>query len=115
MTWEVVATDEFAAWYSTLSEGQADALDARVELLREHGPSLGRPIVDRIEGSRIHNLKELRVRSDGELRILFVFDPHRTAILLLGGDKTGQWAQWYATAIPETERLYVEHLEGLSI
>lgn len=109
-----MATDEFAGWYSALSERQADAVDARVELLQEHGPSLGRPIVDRIEGSKIHNMKELRVRSDGELRILFVFDPLRTAVLLLGGDKTGEWAKWYDAAIPRAEKLYAEYQEGLS-
>ena len=107
-------TDGFARWYSTLSERQADALDARVELLQEHGPNLGRPVVDRIEGSRIHHLKELRVRSDGALRILFVFDPGRTAVLLLGGDKSGHWSSWYATAIPRAEAMYDDYLEGLS-
>ncbi|MEX0826171.1 MAG: type II toxin-antitoxin system RelE/ParE family toxin [Acidimicrobiia bacterium] len=82
--------------------------------MQEHGPNLGRPIVDRIEGSRIHNLKELRVKSDGELRILLVFDPWRTAVLLLGGDKTGQWKEWYPAAISQAEQLYADYLEGLS-
>jgi hypothetical protein len=70
--------------------------------------------VDRIEGSRIHNLKELRVRSDGALRILFVFDPGRTAVLLLGEDKSGQWSSWYARAIPRAEAIYDDYLEGLN-
>lgn len=112
MSWEVVVTDDFAAWYSGLIDRQADAVDARVELLREHGPSLGRPIVDRIEGSNIHNLKEMRVRSEGELRILFVFDPGRAAVLLFGGDKTGRWSSWYREAIPRAEALYEDYLEG---
>lgn len=77
------------------------------------GPSLGRPLVDRIKGSELHNLKELRPASAGrsEVRILFVFDPWRSAILRIGGDKSGQWTQWYAAAIPEAERLYGEYLE----
>jgi len=54
------------------------------------------------------------VRSDGPLRILFVFDPGRTAVLLLGGDKSGHWSSWYATAIPRAEAMYDDYLEGLS-
>jgi hypothetical protein len=58
-------------------------------------------------------MKELRVVRGGALRILFAFDPRRAAILLLGGDKTGQWNEWYRTAVPEADRLYDEHLNGL--
>lgn len=114
MRWEVVGTDEFAQWYDTLEDDQADALDARVELLRDFGPALGRPTVDRVEGSTIHNLKELRVAKRAELRVLFVFDPTRRAVLLVGGDKTGRWREWYAIAIPRAERLYEDHLKDLS-
>lgn len=71
------------------------------------------PLVDTLAGSKLANLKELRVHRDGHLRILFVFDPRRTAILLLGGDKTRQWAEWYRWAIPEAERLYDMYLEEL--
>ena len=112
--WEVVVTDEFARWYDTLEDDQADALDARVELLRDFGPALGRPTVDRVEGSSIHNLKELRVRSRGELRVLFVFDPYRQAVLLVGGDKTGRWREWYDEAIPRAESLYERYLKETS-
>ncbi|MFG2013724.1 type II toxin-antitoxin system RelE/ParE family toxin [Actinomadura geliboluensis] len=85
-------------------------------------PGLGRPLVDRLEGSEIHNLKELRPGSAGrsEIRILFVFDPWRSAILLVGGDKSGDWSGWYRRAIPRAEELYVDYLkeregeEGLS-
>ena len=110
--WEIVVTDEFARWYDTLEDDQADALDARVELLREFGPALGRPTVDRIAGSRVHNLKELRIRSGGELRILFAFDPGRRAVLLVGGDKTGRWQAWYDEAIPRAEQLFEQHLRS---
>jgi hypothetical protein len=109
--WDVVATDEFAQWYDTLEDDQADALDARVELLRDFGPSLGTPTVDRVEGSSIHNLEELRVSKRGELRVLFVFDPERRAVLLVGGDKSGRWTEWYASAIPRAERLYADYLK----
>lgn len=81
-------------------------------MLEEKGPGLGRPWIDTLEGSRHPNMKELRPRG-GNLRILFVFDPRRTAILLLGGDKSGEWTSWYERAIPEADRLYDEHLSEL--
>ena len=108
--WEVVVTDEFARWYGTLEDGQADALDARVELLRDLGPALGRPTVDRVARSAVHNLKELRVRSTGELRVLFAFDAQRRAVLLVGGYKTGSCDRWYRAAPALAERLLDEHL-----
>ncbi|WP_433191438.1 type II toxin-antitoxin system RelE/ParE family toxin [Actinoallomurus sp. CA-150999] len=78
----------------------------------QHGPALGRPLVDRIQGSRLHNLKELRPGSatSSELRVLFVFDPWRSAILLVAGDKAGRWSRWYAENIPLAERLYDRYL-----
>ncbi len=81
-------------------------------MLAEVGPSLGRPLVDRVKGSRLHGMKELRPGSAGnaEIRVLFVFDPWRSAILLAGGDKSGNWTRWYRTAIPQAERLYNEYL-----
>lgn len=111
--WEVEFTDEFGEWWETLSLEQQAEVRKRVNLLQQKGPALGRPTVDTITGSTISNLKELRTSAAGILRILFVFDPRRTAILLLGGDKTGQWVEWYEWAIPEAERLYVVYLEEL--
>jgi hypothetical protein len=57
-------------------------------------------------------MKELRPRG-GNIRILFAFDPLRTAILLIGGDKTGAWNEWYARMIPVADDLYDEHLAEL--
>jgi hypothetical protein len=67
--------------------------------------------VDRIQGSRIHHLKELRPGSGGrsEIRVLFVFDPARSALLLLGGDKAGNWQRWYRENIPVAEQLYLQY------
>jgi hypothetical protein len=82
-----------------------------VAALREEGPTLGRPLVDRIQGSRIHHLKELRPGSGGrsEIRVLFAFDPARSALLLLGGDKAGNWKRWYRENIPLAEQLYLQY------
>lgn len=111
MAWDVEVTDEFASWYGRLVErALITAVNAAVDELVQRGPALRRQLVGEVSGSTIHNLKELRV---GSVRILFVFDPRRTAILLLGGDKSGAWNAWYQHAIPEAERLYGEYLREL--
>ena len=111
--WEVEFTDEFGEWWDGLDLAQQAALAGRVEVLSERGPDLGRPAVDRISGSRHHNMKELRASEGGALRVLFAFDPRRHAILLIGGDKTGRWNEWYEWAIPAADDLYDVYLEGL--
>lgn len=85
-----------------------------MSLLEEQGPDLKRPIVGKIKGSSlIPSMKELRPGSSGrsEIRILFVFDPKRKAIMLVGGDKQRKWDKWYRKAIPEAERRYLVWLE----
>lgn len=111
--WDVEYTDEFEGWWHGLTPHQQEALDAAVQLLMEYGPALGRPLVDRIKGSRHQHMKELRVSQGGALRILFAFDPRRAALLLLGGDKSGQWEQWYRTAVPRADELFDENLAQL--
>ncbi|REE98406.1 type II toxin-antitoxin system RelE/ParE family toxin [Thermomonospora umbrina] len=111
--WEIRVTDEFLTWVNALEgKSMAQVVDA-IDRLAEGGPGLGRPLVDRLEGSQIHNLKELRPGSAGrsEIRIVFVFDPWRSAILLVGGDKSGDWSGWYKQAIPRAEELYAEYLK----
>ncbi|MEU6563534.1 type II toxin-antitoxin system RelE/ParE family toxin [Nocardia nova] len=73
--------------------------------------SKGRPTVDRIKGSRLRNLKELRPAATN-IRILFAFDPERQAVLLVAGDKTGNWAGWYRENIPVAEERYDRWLNG---
>jgi hypothetical protein len=82
-------------------------------VLERNGPTEGRPLVDTVTASRLSNVKELRPPSAGrtEIRILFVLDPYRSAVLLVAGDKSGQWNRWYRTAIPEAERLYEDYLD----
>src|SRR5687768_13399343 len=84
-------------------------------MLRDRGPQLGRPLVDTVTGSRHKNMKELRPGSAGrsDLRVLFAFDPARSAILLVGGDKAGRWQDWYRSAIPLADDRYDSHLEVL--
>jgi hypothetical protein len=81
-------------------------------VLERSGPAEGRPLVDSIAASRVANMKELRPPSAGrtEIRILFVFDPWRSAVLLVAGDKSGQWDKWYRMAIPRAEQLYEDYL-----
>jgi hypothetical protein len=110
--WEVEYTEQFLDWWAQLSEREQRALDFAVEHLEAEGPALGRPLVDTIAGSRHANMKELRPRG-GNLRVLFAFDPRRMAILLIGGDKTGEWNAWYQRMIPLADDLYDEHLETL--
>jgi hypothetical protein len=114
VAWSVKVTEEYAAWFSALiKEDLASAVQVAqaVAALREEGPALGRPLVDRIQGSKVHHLKELRPGSAGrsEIRVLFAFDPTRSALLLLGGDKAGNWQRWYRQNIPIAEQLYVEY------
>jgi hypothetical protein len=107
----VLYTDEFRTWFESLHDAQQDAVIARVELLETEGPALGRPTVDTIVGARHPNMKELRVSKGGAIHILFAFDPRRQAVLLIGGDKTGQWRSWYEKAIPLADELFDQYLD----
>ena len=113
MIWVVEFTDEFGAWWSTLCEDEQVSLAASVELLEQRGPALGYPHSSGITGSRHRHMRELRTQHGGRpLRTLYAFDPRRTAILLIGGDKTGD-SRWYRRMIPIADRLYDDHLAGL--
>ena len=86
--WEVSGTDEFTAWYGSLDAKDQSKVDERIELPSQDGPALRRPVVGEITTSSYKNMKELRAKSGrAHLRVLFIFDPHREALLLLGGDK----------------------------
>lgn len=111
--WEVEYTDEFGRWWSGLTDDQQEALDDRVKLLAENGPGLKRPVVGEIKTSRHANMKELRVSRGGVLRVVFAFDPRRHVILLMGGDKSGKWEEWYPRAISEADDLYDTYLMEL--
>jgi hypothetical protein len=113
MAWDIEYTDEFGEWWETLSAGEQEDVDASVRLLEEHGPHLGYPHGSGIEGSRLSHLRELRIQHGGRpYRVLYAFDPRRAAILLLGGDKTGD-DRWYEKNVPHAERLYEEYLDEI--
>lgn len=113
MAWEVEYTNEFGAWWESLDEAEQDCVRFSVELLVGGGPNLGRPHVDAVKGSRHRNMKELRSQSKGRpLRTFFAFDPRRTAILLIGGDKSGE-KRFYDAMVPLADRLLDEHLQSL--
>jgi hypothetical protein len=106
-----VTTRGFDGWFRGLDADRAAQVTAALRRVAKVGPVLGRPRVDSIKGSRVHNLKELRLH-DG-VRVLFAFDPNRRAVMLVGGDKAGTWNRWYRQQIPVAERLYADHLRSV--
>ena len=113
MACNVEYTDEFGEWWESLAEDEQESLDASVRLLEARGPMLGFPHSSGINGSAHGHMRELRTQHGGRpLRTLYAFDPHRSAILLIGGDKTGH-DRWYEINIPIADRLYNDHLEQL--
>jgi len=111
MEWQVQEHEEYAQWFEAQEEDLQDEILAVVGVLTRVGPSLSRPLADTLENSNYPNMKELRVQYQGEpWRILFAFDPMRKAILLLGGNKTGN-DRWYKENIPIADRRFAEHLE----
>ncbi|WP_367890330.1 type II toxin-antitoxin system RelE/ParE family toxin [Sphaerospermopsis torques-reginae] len=113
MTYPVEYINEFGEWYEELDEGTQDSIDAVVELLEERGPNLGAPYSSAINGSRHQHMRELRIQHKGQpYRILYAFDPRRTAILLLGGNKTGN-DRWYVENIRKADKLYDEYIQEL--
>ena len=99
----------------SLTDKQRRATRRAMIQLEQNGPALGRPYVDTIRNSRFKNMKELRISSQGALRVLFAFDPERRAVLLLGGDKSkdSRWNDWYVGAIQRADDLFEEHLRKL--
>jgi hypothetical protein len=114
VSWEVILLDEVEQWFLDLAKeeaNQVNAVTAAIDMLAASGPTLGRPIVDRVKGSVRHNMKELRP-SATSIRILFIFDPERSAVLLVAGDKAGDWKGWYEDNIPVAEKRYDAWLAG---
>lgn len=102
-------------WLLSLDQESYEQVVAALEVLAARGPHLGWPLVDTVTASRHRNMKELRPGSSGrsELRALFAFDPEQQAILLVAGDKSGNWKKWYTTNIPLADERFDRHLEQL--
>ena len=113
MVWNVEYTNEFGEWYRGLSEPQQDDITATTLLLMELGPQLPFPHSSGINGSRRAHMRELRVQSGGRpLRVFYAFDPRRSAILLIGGDKTGD-NRFYERTVPVADDLYDTYIEEI--
>ena len=111
--WEVEYTDEFEAWWGQLTEDEQVDVNVKVILLQRFGPALRRPHAGVISGSKHSQMKELIVQHAGRpYRVLYAFDPRRCAILLIGGDKTGD-DRWYETFVPLADQIYDRHLVSL--
>ena len=110
---DVLYTDEFETWWNGLSMEEQVSINASVLLLEIHGVNLGFPHTSKVSGSQYSHMRELRIQREGlPYRILYAFDPNRDALLLIGGDKTGN-DRWYEIFIPVADRLYGEHLKEL--
>ena len=111
--WQVEYTDEFGDWWERLTEAEQESIDASVRLLEDRGPQLPHPHSSAIGRSKQPHMRELRIQHRGRpYRVLYAFDPRRIAILLIGGDKTGN-DRWYDEYVPRADRLYDEHLATL--
>ncbi|GAA4951882.1 hypothetical protein GCM10023205_11120 [Yinghuangia aomiensis] len=117
MAWRIIVLEPALSWLRELRKtdrSTAQQVGAALTVLAEEGPGLGRPLVDTVRGSSLGHLKELRPGSSGasEVRLLFIFDPDRNAVVLVAGDKSGQWSAWYDKAIPVAEQAYEAHLKA---
>lgn len=111
MQWTLIYHNEFIAWLDSQNEKLQDETLAHLEMLKAAGPLLGRPHSDTLKGSSLSNLKELRFKFQRKpIRILYLFDPERRGIILLGGDKSKN-KRWYETNIPIAEKRYKQLLE----
>jgi hypothetical protein len=111
--WDVEYTDDFGSWWDTLTEAEREDVTAIEQLLEARGPSLPFPYSSGVEASRHRRMRELRVQSGGRpIRIFYAFDPRRTAILLIGGDKTGN-DRFYEEYVPIADNLYDDYLQEI--
>jgi hypothetical protein len=112
--WEVEVTNQFTAWWDALTLEERESLAAVIVLLQQNGPTLPFPYSSGVQTSRHSHMREFRTQHRGRpYRILYAFDPRRVAILLVGGDKTGD-NRWYDRLVPLADRLYDAHLEEIS-
>lgn len=113
MAWEIEGTDIFFEWFKGLDDSEKQSVIASVDLLESRGTALGFPHSSKITSSAFGQMRELRIQHKGRpLRVLYAFDPRRTGLLLLGGDKTGD-DRWYEKFVPIADKLFTDHLNAL--
>lgn len=113
MAWEVEVSDTFEAWFDALDDQERRSVATTIDLLVEEGPSLPFPHSSKVTQSRYGTMRELRIQHQGRpYRVLYAFDPRRTAFVILGGDKTGN-DRWYDQNVPKADREFEEHLRTL--
>jgi hypothetical protein len=113
VAWEVEFSDEFGKWWDSLTAAEQKSVDFTVSLLQESGPTLRMPHSSGVEISRNPRMRELRIQHEGRpFRVLYAFDQRRTAMLLIGGDKTGH-NRWYEEYVPVADAIYDRHLQEL--
>ena len=109
----VLFTQEFEQWWNSLSIEEQESVTHSVDLLARFGIDLKSPHSCGISNSRYPHMRELRIQHLGRpYRVLYAFDPQRNAVLLIGGDKTGN-DRWYETFVPVADRLYEQHLREI--
>jgi hypothetical protein len=105
----IITTDDFKMWYDRLDESDLKAVTRSMEMLSMWGVVLPFPHSSALRSSR-HGLRELRIQSGGRpLRVMYGFDPKRQAVLLLGGNKSGN-NRFYEEMVPKADRLYEDYL-----
>ncbi len=113
MEWEIEYTDEFEEWWELLTEVEQEDVGSIVDLLEKRGPQLPYPYSSGINSSKHNHMRELRIQYKGDpFRVLYAFDPRRSAILLIGGNKTGD-DDWYDKNVPIADELYDTHLKEI--
>jgi hypothetical protein len=113
VAWQVEFTDEFGEWWDSLSEAEQDSVAISIKMLEKAGPLLRFPHSSGVTQSKHSHMRELRIQHQGRpYRVLYAFDPRRAAILLLGGDKTGN-DRWYEENVPRADSIYDRYLEEL--
>jgi hypothetical protein len=113
MAYEVEFTDEFGEWWDDLTTDEQESVRAYVKLLQDYGVALKHPYSSSVETSKHSHMRELRVQHKGRpYRVLYAFDSRRTAILLIGGEKTGN-DRWYDVFVPIADKIYDRHIGEL--
>lgn len=111
--WQVLFHPSFKSEFREFSPQLKKDLGSVIDAVRRVGPTLARPQVDTIKGSRHANMKEMRVPSEADwYRFAFAFDPKQQAVVLCGGGKGGvSQEKFYRALIEKADRRFDEWLK----